>query len=118
MGIEFIYQILRTTAVLASIVAFLMFFYLGLMGSLAILAGAWFACVNFFLIKLVLENLLQGRYFKLIAYLTIKFPILYFFGYQILKIKEFPTYCLLVGLSLVFVATFLKTLEGLLWKTS
>jgi hypothetical protein len=79
-----------------------------------ILSGAIWGCLNLiFLTHLITEVFTPAqevRKGKIILIALIKFPLLYLFGFGLLKINYFPPISLLSGFTLIFLVMFLKAL--------
>lgn len=114
MGVEFIHRVIRTSLVLAALVFLFITVYYDFKFGGGILAGAVWGCLNLlFLTHLITEALTLGREIrkgKVIIIALVKFPLLYLFGYFLLKIDYFPPISLLSGFTLIFLVMFLKAL--------
>lgn len=116
MGLEFISRIIKTTLVLALLVALFGSVYYDFRESVGVLAGAIWGTLNLFFIKtLVTEVISLGKTRKKVAYsmAAIKFPVLYLAGYLLLDLGYFSPASLLAGFSLIFLVAVLKVLGRL-----
>jgi hypothetical protein len=114
MGIEFIHRVIKTSLVLAALgFLFVTVCYDFKFGG-GILAGAVWGCLNLlFLTHLITEVFTPGkevRKAKVIVIALVKFPLLYLFGFVLLKIDYFPPVSLVSGFTLIFMVMFLKAL--------
>ena len=119
MGLEFITRIIKTTSVVALMVALFGSVYYDWQPSLGFLAGATWGLLNLYLIKsLVTEAITTGKPRKWVAIGigVVKFPVLYFAGYLLLDLGYFSPVSLLAGFSLLFVVAVLKVLGRLILK--
>jgi hypothetical protein len=114
MGVEFIHRVIKTSLVLAALGFLFVTVYYDFKFGGGILAGAIWGCVNLlFLTHLITEIFSPGkevRKGKVIIIALVKFPLLYLFGYILLKINYFPAISLLSGFTLIFVVMFLKAM--------
>lgn len=65
--------------------------------------GLVWGCVNFYLIRQLLSTYFirtEKKYLKFLLISLIKFPLLYFAGYQLLQIQYFSPWNLLIGFSI------------------
>jgi hypothetical protein len=86
---------------------------------LAVLLGCGWACANLFLIKFLVTSLLgEGpkKKYLIIAIIFIKFPLLYFLGYLMIKWSYLSVYGLLCGFSVIFLVTLLKVISRSILK--
>jgi hypothetical protein len=113
MGLEFITRIIRTTAILALVVALYLTMYVAGKTALGFLVGVTWSLVNLYFIKgLVTEVITPRETRKDVAVVLglIKFPILYVGGFLIIASGYFPVIALLAGFSLIFPVALLKVL--------
>ena len=114
MGVEFIHRVIKTSLVLAALGFLFVTVYYDFKFAAGILAGTVWGCLNLlFLTRLITEIFSPGkevRKSKVIIIALVKFPLLYGFGYILLKINYFPAISLLSGFTLIFVVMFLKAL--------
>ena len=119
MGLEFITRLIKTTAVIALIVALYLTVYVGGRTALGFLIGVVWSLVNlYFLRGLVKEVITPSDTRKDIAIILglIKFPVLYVIGYFVIASDYFSLYALLAGFSLIFPIALLKVLGRLYLK--
>lgn len=113
MGIEFIYRIIRTSLIISALCSLFVAVYYAFPFGLGLFLGTAWGCLNlFFITQLVVEafSLKKPNKGKLTLILLVKFPLLYFAGYILLRLKYFPVESLLIGFTLIFLITFLKAL--------
>jgi hypothetical protein len=114
MGIEFIHRVIKTSLVVATLGFLFVAVYYRFDFGAGILAGTIWGCLNLlFLTHLITEVFSPGkevRKGKVIIIALVKFPLLYLFGYVLLKIDCFPAISLLSGFTLIFLVMFLKAL--------
>jgi MFS superfamily sulfate permease-like transporter len=113
MGIEFIYRTIKTSLILALIILLFVSVYYNFKFALGILVGCMWGCLNlYFLSSLIVETIklekINRR--KVLLIVLVKFPLLYFLGYILLRIKYFSALSLLAGFTLIFVVLALKAL--------
>lgn len=113
MGFEFLQQALVATMILASLVTVAVAQLNGLPEAFSLFFGATWGCVNLYLIKQLVENLMLGsrKYAKIAVFLTAKFPLLYLGGYAILAATNWPPLYSLCGFSLIFLVILIKSLR-------
>ncbi|KPL01960.1 MAG: hypothetical protein AMJ90_07130 [candidate division Zixibacteria bacterium SM23_73_2] len=113
MGIEFINRVVKTSLIVSVIAfVFITFYYNFKFGS-GILVGTGWSCLNlYFLANLIKEalNPQKPKKTKITLIILVKFPLLYFLGYLILRLNYFPVLSLLAGFTLIFLVIFLKAL--------
>lgn len=116
MGLEFVTRIIRTTAILALVVALCLAWYYSGKVAIGFLVGVTWSLVNLYFIKsLVTEVITPNKTRKDVAIVVglIKFPILYVGGFLIIASGYFSVYALLAGFSLIFPVALLKVLGRL-----
>jgi len=114
MGVEFIHRVIKTSLVLAVLGFLFVTVYYDFKFGAGILAGTVWGCLNLlFLTHLITEIFSPGqevRKGKVIIIALVKFPLLYLFGYILLRTDYFPAISLLSGFTLIFLVMFLKAL--------
>jgi hypothetical protein len=113
MGLEFIHRIIRTSLIVSALAFLFVAVYRNFPFGLGLFLGTAWGCLNlFFITQLVVEafSLKKPSKVKLSLILLVKFPLLYFAGYILLRLKYFPVESLLIGFTLIFLITFLKAL--------
>jgi hypothetical protein len=111
---KFISHIFKLTFCLALCAFFAMGFYQSFLEAAGILAGAGWSLANVYFLKKFLQEWLTQQprdNWKAFIFLQIKFPILYLIGYVLLRLKLFPTFTLVIGFSLIFLAILLFGLQ-------
>ncbi len=113
MGFEFLQQALLATMILASFVSVIVAQVNGIPEAYSLFFGASWGCVNLYLIKELVENLMlrSGKYAKIAVFLTAKFPLLYLGGYALLAATNWPPLFSLFGFSLIFVVMLIKSVH-------
>ena len=117
MEIEFINRIIKISLIVAGVIFIVMILLVDFPTALGFLAGTLWGCLNLFLLKHLIQNLLvigTRSYLKIYTIVGLKFPLLYLVGYGLLRIKELPILSLVMGFSFIFVMIFLKGLGLLL----
>ena len=120
MGIGFIYRTIRASAVLACIIFLAVWLYYDFKFAGGILIGAGWGCLNLFAILLVVKAMIAPERAKkraILLILFLKFPLVYFIGYVILRLGYFPILSLLAGFTLIFLVMVLKALGQMLTST-
>lgn len=121
MDLDWIEKILKTTLYFTVCLAIFITYFIGIFDGLALLAGGCWGCLNLLFIKNLVQEwiVLESRhYLKILLLLTVKFPILYFFGYLLLASNLFPLFSLLAGCSIIFLTFFFKAFTGAIIKAS
>jgi hypothetical protein len=111
MGIKFVNWVMILTIILAFILTIVVGVAWGLPSGLGVFAGAAWGTVNLYLIKRLIESLIDQNaksYFHIALLFGIKFPLLYLVGFLLFKVGLFPALSLLLGFSIFFLAIFLK----------
>ncbi|MCE2982121.1 MAG: hypothetical protein LW832_01015 [Parachlamydia sp.] len=83
----------------------------------SILAGTGWGCLNLYFLKKFLEEYLKGsarEYLSCYTWMLIKFPLLYLFGFGLLKLKVFSLLGLTAGFSLIFASMFLMGVKSVI----
>lgn len=100
----------KKTAIIAHLLAFIAALGLALMGlwpwSLGVLVATFWVFLNFFFLFKLIDMAMnpKGKAKNQIFVLSmLKFPVLYAAGFFILKSRYFPTYSLLLGLTLFMI---------------
>ncbi len=110
-------RVIATTTLLAFLLSPLLLYFYGFEAVLGFTAGASWALLNFYLIKLLVKKYLavQSRdYISLAGWMIIKFPVLYGLGFLLLKIEYWPVLAVIAGLSLAFLVMLGVALVGTL----
>jgi len=127
METEYINRVIRLTLLCATLSSPLVGSLTSFSDALGILLGAIWGCSNLLYIKKIVTTALgschpqfaaEGRapetykkQMKIVSMLAIKFPILYFAGYQLMASEYFSIWSLMVGFSLIFGAILLCALR-------
>jgi len=117
MGLEFINRIIRTSLIVSALAFLFVAVYRNFPFGLGLFLGTAWGCLNlFFITQLVVEafSLKKPNKGKLTLILLVKFPLLYYAGYILLRLRYFPVESLLIGFTLIFAITFLKALGQVL----
>jgi hypothetical protein len=123
MNLEFIDRVIKTSLILIAIVFPFAALYVKLSFAVAMLFGCLWGCANLFLIRILVTKTLGVRFKSklwIIAIVFIKFPLLYFCGYLLLKwayLGPNGPYGLLLGFTAIFVVTVLKVVSRSILKT-
>jgi F-type H+-transporting ATPase subunit a len=113
---KFLQQTTHWTLILATVTALLLGLLVGEMEAYSLLFGALWGSLNLYLIRCAVMSLWPlgvRHYLKIALVLLIKFPLLYYIGYQILERAPLPPLYSLIGFSLLFVALFLQGVSTL-----
>jgi hypothetical protein len=119
MDLKFVDQVIKGSLLLASICFILEGLLVNLPFGIGVFAGAFWGCINLFLLRHLLQNwLIIDSYnsVKLYTLLGLKFPLLYLLGYGLLQL--FPTLSLILGFSTILVVIFLNGLNMLINQNS
>ncbi|MBN1504277.1 MAG: hypothetical protein JW952_04365 [Candidatus Eisenbacteria bacterium] len=113
MGAEHVFRIVKTTAVVAAVVALFCATYFSAAAGAGLLAGAAWGCLNLLATGRVVRTLVAperpGR-LRVLWLSFVKFPLLYGAGFLLLRAGVFPPESLVSGFSLVLVTIVLKAL--------
>jgi len=113
MGLEFIGRVIKTSLVVSAFVLIFGSVYYDWNYSLGIAIGLVFNCVNLWLIMgLTKRTITLGdrKPLPILGFAMVKFPLLYFGGYLILRAGIVPVSSLMVGFTLLFGIIVLKVL--------
>lgn len=120
MGIKLkgIDAIVYTTLLLALLGLFIALCLQHLAEGLALFAGASWGALNLYFLKSLLYNLLlrSEQKLRLLLSICIKWPLLYFVGYCLLKTAYLPSLYLLIGFSLTIATIFIVASVGVIKK--
>jgi hypothetical protein len=111
MGLEFISRTLRTSGIVLLISLFFGIYYFGPLPAIAFFsAGVWGMLNLMFLSALVRVAIRPGGadVGSTIAWMVLKFPLLYLSGYALLKVPGFDVVPLLLGFTLILAVITLK----------
>ena len=111
MNLDFIDRVIKTSLILIAVVFPFAAFYLGMAFGVSIVLGCFWGCANLFLIRLLVTKTIGvviNSKVWLIIIIFVKFRLLYFLGYLLIKWKYLSPYGLLCGFSAIFVVTVLK----------
>jgi len=117
LGLDFIRRVIMTSGILGLLALLFISAYYDLRFGLGVFCGtAWGIANIHFLAELIIEATNPGIVNKKkIALLGIvKFPVLYFAGYILLKYSELSVLSFLIGFTLLFAVAVLKVLGRLL----
>jgi hypothetical protein len=119
MNLEFVDRVIKTSLILIAIVFPFAALYLKLSFAFSLFLGCLWGCANLFLIRVLVTKSLGVRIkskFWIIAIVFVKFPLLYFMGYLLLKWKYLSPYGLLFGFTAIFIVTVLKVVSRSILK--
>lgn len=105
MESKLIDRLLSFTLALAILLWFLVATFYNYWYGLSVLIGACWAIFNLYGMKWFLYSLFRKKFLLMQLMLVVKFPFTYFLGYYLLKQKMLPPSGLLIGFSLLFLAT-------------
>ncbi|MEA2031642.1 MAG: hypothetical protein U9N55_08645 [candidate division Zixibacteria bacterium] len=111
LDLDFISRTLRTTGIVLLILLPFGLYYLDFYPSLAILSGAIWSIINVIFLRSLVITVIQPDdidKWRALGFAFIKFPLLYFSGYCLLKVSQFEPWHLLVGFSIPLVIMILK----------
>jgi len=113
METSFIYRTIRTSAVVSCFAFLAAWLYFGFKFGAGIVVGTMWGCLNLYAIGLAVKALIVPEKAKkgiIILILVLKFPLIYFIGYLILRINCFPILSLLAGFTVIFLIMLSKAL--------
>ena len=119
MNLDFINRVIKTSLVLALLTFPFAAVYVSLSFGISIAFGCIWACANLFLIKFLITGILGDgpkRKYLIAAIVFIKFPLLYFLGFLLVKWSYLSVYGLLWGFSLILIVTVLKVVSRIVLK--
>jgi len=111
MGLEFIGRVIKTSLVIAGIILIFGSVYYDWNYSLGITIGLMFNIANLWILTGLIRNTItptDRKPLPIILFSIVKFPVLYFVGYMILKLEIVPVTSLLTGFILLFAIIVLK----------
>jgi hypothetical protein len=119
MNVDFVDRVIKTSLILIAIVFPFAALYLKIPFALSLVFGCLWGCANLFLIRILVTRTLGVRIkskFWIILIVFVKFPILYFLGYLLLKWTYLSPYGLLLGFTAIFIVTVLKVVSRSILK--
>jgi hypothetical protein len=119
MNLDFINRVIRTSLIIIIIAFPFAAIYIRLAFAVSILLGCLWGCADLLAIKLLITSFLGGRtrsVLSIILILFVKFPLLYFLGYLLVKWSYLSVYGLLWGFSAIFLITVLKVISRSILK--
>jgi hypothetical protein len=104
-------QIIKYSLLLSLVLAAILWALKQELTFLGLVLGSMWGCLNLFLIQVLTKQLLIRKNIPMSGGLIlIKFPLLYWIGYQLLTFTEINPWWVMAGLSLVFMVAFVATL--------
>ncbi|NLI14843.1 MAG: hypothetical protein GX409_01005 [candidate division Zixibacteria bacterium] len=119
MSVDFVDRVIRTSIIFIAIVFPFAALYLKIPFALSLVFGCLWGCANLFLIRILVTRTLGVRIknkFWIVLIIFVKFPLLYFLGYLLLKWKYLSVYGLILGFTAIFVVTVLKVISRSILK--
>jgi hypothetical protein len=113
VGLEFVTRVIKTTAVVTIIVALFVATYVSPAHGGGVFLGALWNSLNLLVVVSLVKILIsaeQPARRKVVSIATLKFPVLYGFGFLLLRTAFFPVASLLAGFTLVLAVIVLKAL--------
>jgi len=113
LDLRFVDRVIKTTLIVTAILFPFLAFYIKMNFAVSVASGAVWGCLNLFLLRLIILNLITNEKRNLIFALTIlfiKLPVLYGIGYLLMTIKYFSVGGLLWGFSGLLLIIILKVL--------
>ncbi len=113
MELDFLKRIWKTTLVVGVLVFAFTAVYYDTSFALGILTGCVWGVANFLALTVLLTAVVKPGHVnrtRAYAFAAIKFPVIYFIGFLILRSHWFEPTSLLVGFSLLFTVTLFKAL--------
>lgn len=107
---KFVSHVMILTLILAFCASLAVGFAQHFFNGIAILLGAGWGITNLYFLKKSLQEWLKippRNHLKLFMLLQIKFPFLYFIGYELLHLNIVSIFYFLIGFSLIFLSIFL-----------
>ena len=96
-------QSLKYALFLSAFGAFFAWYFLSSIQGFALLFGVIWTSLNIYFIGLMTQSLLITKnYSSLFPLFLIKFPLLYWIGYELLKVNQWDLWYLVLGLPFVF----------------
>lgn len=110
-------QSIKYSVGLSALSTILFFIFTGSISSVGLLVGALWGSVNLYLIGVLAKSILMTQNHAYTSFLLlIKFPLLYFIGYQILKAKIWNPWFVALGLFMIFLGLMISSLLQLSGK--
>lgn len=113
MSLEFLKRIWKTTLIVGLVVFAFTAVYVEVRFAWGLLVGCLWGVANFIALTAVLTSYVtpgEVNRKRALVLAAVKFPVIYGFGYLILRSEWFEPTSLLVGFSLLFMVTLLKAL--------
>lgn len=110
-------QSIKYSLGLSALGTFLFFASTGHIGAIGLLISTLWGSVNLYLINMLVKNFLLTRNHAYTSFLLlIKFPLLYFIGYQLLQAKIWNPWFVALGLFVTFLGLMISSLLQLSGK--
>lgn len=120
MNLEFVDRVIKTSLIISILAALFLSVYVSFPFSLSFILGCFWGCANLFLIRMLVTRLIVSEPRKnikmILAILVVKFPLLYFAGYLLIKWSYLSVYGLLWGFTVIFIVTLLKVASRAIFK--
>ncbi len=120
MRFEFIHSTLKMTCFCIFISFFYFLHFFSFIEAISFVLGGLWASTNLYLLMLLAQTALlsEGNVKKVLFYLGLKFPLLYFLGYLLLMNEHLSINFLLLGPTSLVMAMMLRKATPLFWKTN
>jgi hypothetical protein len=114
MNLDFINRVVKTSLILAAIAFPFLAVYVRLPFAVAFVLGCLWGCLNLIAIKFLVTQLITPgpkNTILILAFIFLKFPIIYFLGYLLVIWQYTPILGLVWGFSSILIVTVLKVLS-------
>ena len=114
MNLDFINRVLKTSLITAAIAFPFLAVYIRLPFAIAFVLGCLWGCLNLLAIKFLVVQLItpdSKNIILILAFIFLKFPIIYFLGYLLVIWQYTPISGLVWGFSSILIVTVLKVLS-------
>lgn len=114
MSLEFINRIIKTSLILAAILFPFLAMYVRTPFAVAFLLGCAWGCLNLLAIRILVTQLItpqEKNVVLILAFIFLKFPLIYFLGYLLVIWGYPPLFGLLWGFSSILIVTVLKVIS-------
>jgi hypothetical protein len=113
MGLEFINRVIRTSLILAAVVLVFGSVYYDWRHAVGVSSGLVFGSVNLWFLMGLIKNTITPqprRPLPILIISVVKFPVLYFVGYLLLRSGVAPVPSYVIGFTMLFAVILLKVL--------
>jgi hypothetical protein len=114
MSLDFVNRIIKTSLITSLVLFPFLAVYIRLPFAVAFVLGCFWGCLNLFAIRLLVVQLItptSKNIGLILAFIFIKFPLIYFLGYLLVIWDYTPIFGLFWGFTSILIITVLKVLS-------